>query len=500
MNELLLQIQTLLRARYPILYLLSHEEERVIRGLEKLAHTEHMKLLMWKSSTGIVSSVKIAEKMAENIVENTMACTDAIQYLMRLDVPAMLVFLDVHHYLDEKEFIRLLRDYASKMVAKGQIVVCISPLLHIPVELEKMIATLDVPLPNYQECSKILEILCDAQQIDIAPQLFQRFVQGSLGLTEGEIKRMYTRIALVGNGFTEADLSLQIEEKKRSLRTSRYLEFWDTNQLQLEVGGLDNLKRWLAERKLAFSAEAKTYGLPEPKGLFLLGVQGCGKSLMAKVVAQMWQMPLLRLDVAIVAQQGAEDGLRETIRIAESLAPAILWIDELEKGFASQEDNVQQSLGTFLTWMQEKKAPVFVVATANEVRNLPPELLRKGRFDEIFFVDLPDPHERLEILDIHLRQRKRIPQNFDLTIVVEDSERYSGAELEQVVIAAMFKAFSEGREVDTEDLIESVREIVPLAVTMDDHLKDLRDWARSRARRASADKRRSNFFVDWEDS
>jgi SpoVK/Ycf46/Vps4 family AAA+-type ATPase len=220
---------------------------------------------------------------------------------------------------------------------------------------------------------------------------------------------------------------------------------------------------------------------------------------MAKVVAQLWKMPLLRLDVASVLQAGAEDGLRQTIRIAESLSPAILWIDELEKGFAGQDDNAKQSMGTLLTWMQEKTEPVFVVATANEVRALPPELLRKGRFDEIFFVDLPDPHERLEILDIHLRKRKRNPVDFDLTVVVEDSERYSGAELEQVVVGAMFKAYADGREVDTEDLIDSVREIVPLAVTMDDQLKDLRDWARSRARRASSDRRRANFFVAWDE-
>jgi SpoVK/Ycf46/Vps4 family AAA+-type ATPase len=214
----------------------------------------------------------------------------------------------------------------------------------------------------------------------------------------------------------------------------------------------------------------------------------------------MWKMPLLRLDVAAVFSSAGreEESLRETVRIAESLAPAVLWIDELEKGFLNQSGG-GEAFGYFLTWMQEKKKPVFVVATANEVRMLPPELLRKGRFDEIFFVDLPNIHERLQILDIQLRRRGRNPALFDLTEVAEETERFSGAELEQVVVAAMFSAFGAGRELKSEDLIDTGREMIPLAVTMDDHLKDLREWARPRARPASTDRRRIDFFSDWEE-
>ena len=485
MIEFLNQLQTLFRARYPIVYLVSHEEERSLRLLRQVVQIEQMTLWVWRRSDGLNGDFDSA--------------TDALDSLVARNDPTLIVFMDAHQDWKDDAWARKIRDEQMSLVQKGHAVVLLSPIYKIPLELEKLVTPLDVPLPSLDEVQRLFSYFCQQQGLQLNPVLFQQFVQGALGLTEAEIKRMYSRIALVGQGFTQADLALQVEEKKRMLRSSQYLEFWDVNHAALSVGGLDALKEWLIQRQLAFTPDARRYGLPEPKGLFLLGVQGCGKSLMAKVVAQMWKLPLLRLDVASVLQSGAEDGLRQTIRIAESLAPAILWIDELEKGFAGTDDAARQSMGTLLTWMQEKKAPVFVVATANEVRALPPELLRKGRFDEIFFVDLPDPHERLEILDIHLRQRNRNPEQFDLTVVVEESERYSGAELEQVVVGAMFKSYADGREVDTDDLIDSVREIVPLAVTMDDQLKDLRDWARSRARRASADRRRANFFVAWDE-
>ncbi len=485
MVEFLEQVQTLIRARYPILYLISHEEDRSLRLLKQVVQAEHMGIWVWRRSDGLNGRDGTAQQ--------------AITELVAQEEPTLLVMLDAHQDWKDVNWVRKVRDEQQVMVQKGHAVVLLSPKYDVPLELEKLVTPLDVPLPSAQEVHRLFSFFCQKQEMVIDGGLFDQFVQGALGLTESEIKRMYSRIALIGEGFTKKDLALQVQEKKRMLRSSQYLEFWDVNNASLSVGGLDSLKEWLQQRQLAFTPDARRYGLPEPKGLFLLGVQGCGKSLMAKVVAQMWKMPLLRLDVASVLQSAAEDGLRQTIRIAESLAPAILWIDELEKGFAGKDEAAQQSMGTLLTWMQEKKAPVFVVATANEVRALPPELLRKGRFDEIFFVDLPDPHERLEILDIHLRQRKRNPDDFDLTVVVEESERYSGAELEQVVVGAMFKSYAEGREVDTDDLIDSVREIVPLAVTMDDQLKDLRDWARSRARRASADRRRANFFVAWDE-
>jgi SpoVK/Ycf46/Vps4 family AAA+-type ATPase len=384
------------------------------------------------------------------------------------------------------------------MRGKSQSIIMISPRLQLPDELEKSVTVLDIPLPTQEEGARLLEVLCAAQKIELEPNLFERFVRGSQGLTEEEIKRLYSRILLSGRRFSEEDLSLQIEEKRRMIRKSQFLEFWDTRDLPDGIGGMESLKKWLTQRQNAFTEEARDFGIPQPKGLFLLGVQGCGKSLMAKVVAKKWNLPLLGLDMSVLFRSSVEEGLRETIRIAESLAPAVLWIDELEKGFVREGGNVD-ALGIFLTWMQEKTKPIFVVATANDVRSLPPELLRKGRFDEIFFVDLPDVHERLEVLDIHLRRRGRDPQDFDLTLLVEETEMFSGAELEQVIISGLFYAFAESRPLNITDLIEASREIVPLAYTMDDQLKDLREWARPRARRATADRRRVDFFLDWEE-
>jgi SpoVK/Ycf46/Vps4 family AAA+-type ATPase len=308
---------------------------------------------------------------------------------------------------------------------------------------------------------------------------------------------------MTGSGFTEEDLGALVEEKRQAIRRSRYLEFWEAGVSVSQVGGLDALKGWLQARGRGFTDDARQFGLPQPKGLFLLGVQGCGKSLMAKAVADMWRMPLLRLDVAAVfsSGKGEDENLRATMRVAERLSPVVLWIDELEKGFMSMAQmGGGQAFGNFLTWMQEKESPVFVVATANDVRQLPPELMRKGRFDDIFFVDLPDAHERLQILEIHLRIRDRDPHAFDLTQVAEETDRFSGAELEQVVVSGLFQAFSEDRSLAFEDLVDAARETVPLAVTMDDHIKQLREWARPRARRASTDRHRVDFFEHWEEA
>ena len=490
MEEVILKLKQHMDARYPLFLMLSHEERRVWRQLGFFAEDEGLELWRWRATVGLEGP--------KGIVENTRSPVEAIAYFLKHKYPSLLVFWGLESYFSNSEVIRALRDLCLDVGAKRQSVVIQSPILKIPEALEKSIAVLDVPLPSVQEGRMLLDVVCRSQGITITKDLFNRFVYGSLGLTEEEIKRLYSRILQSGERFSESDLKLQIQEKRKAIHRSNYLEFWDIHSLSLSVGGLDNLKLWLQERALAFTDAAQAYGLPEPKGLFLLGVQGCGKSLMAKAVAQMWKLPLLRLDVGALFSVGsAEEGFRQTIRVAESMAPVILWIDELEKGFAQAQQQSADSLGYFLTWMQEKKKMVFVVATANEVRKLPPELLRKGRFDEIFFVDLPDVHERLEILDIHMKQRQRNPEQYALDLVAEETERFSGAELEQVVISAMYKAFADRREFDTEDLLEASREFVPLAVTMDDQLKDLREWARPRARRATADRRRVDFFDDW---
>lgn len=449
----------------------------------------------WRATTGLVGP--------EGPIDATGDLVDALGVLVQLERPAFFMVFDVANWWTDPRVLRRLRDLALSVGPRQQTVLAVGVDAQIPVELEKEVTVIDVPLPDREDVGKLLAALLKAQKIDIPTERFWRFVDGCLGLTEREIKRLLARIMMSSGGFSETDLQALVEEKRQVIRRSRYLEFWDGGGSINNVGGMDSLKGWLENRGRGFSDDARSFGLPQPKGVFLLGVQGCGKSLMAKAVADLWRMPLLRLDVAAVfsGSQNEDESFRATIRIAERLAPVVLWIDELEKGFMSMtEQGGGQSFGAFLTWMQEKQDPVFVVATANDVRALPPELMRKGRFDEIFFVDLPDVHERLQILEIHLTSRDRDPHAFDLTQVAEETDRFSGAELEQVVVSGLFQAFSENRSLSFEDLVEAARDTVPLAVTMDDHIKQLREWARPRARRASTDRHRVDFFEHWEEA
>jgi SpoVK/Ycf46/Vps4 family AAA+-type ATPase len=492
-NALLDELSLLVRARYPLVMLLTHEEARAERALDKLCEQRHLDQWRWSRTEGLVDPSGAR-------VPDTLEPAAALGALAAHTAPGLFRLVDLHPFLDDPVVVRRLRDLAARMGGRKQAAVLLSPELQVPPELGKDLVVIDLPLPDRDEVGRILRVLLKARKIDLPGDRFDRFVRGSLGLTENEIKRLYARILLSGGTFTDTDLRSLVAEKRRVIRRSRFLEFHEASERIADVGGMDSLKEWLRQRQAGFSRRARDFGLPEPKGVFLLGVQGCGKSLMAKAVADLWQLPLLRLDVAALFQSGGseEQGLRETVRIAETLAPAVLWIDEIEKGFSGRGDAGGEGFGYFLTWMQEKKKPVFVVSTANDVRFLPPELLRKGRFDEIFFVDLPSDHERLSILEIHLRRRGRDPDLYDLVQVSEETDRFSGAELEQVVVGALFAAFAEGRSLTTGDLLDTCRELIPLAVTMDDRLKELREWARPRARKASNDRRRIDFFEDWD--
>lgn len=489
MDDLLARIPALLAARYPLLWLISSEEERVERALERLAAANNLVLYRWRQTTGLSDP-------SGATVAGSESPLGALAALSREERPALFLFEDFADFLEDGKIVRRLRDLLRELEGRRQMILLLSQRLSLPGDLEKDAVVMDIPLPRRAEVGKLLALLLRAQRIELTAELFEQFVTASLGLSEKEIKRAYARVLLDGERFSARDLDLLLDEKEKLIRKSRFLEYVRTDLHLKSLGGMENMKEWLRQRSLAFSVRAREYGLPEPKGLFLLGVQGCGKSLSAKIVAGLWKVPLLRLDVAALFDGRAEEGLRETIRVAESLAPAVLWIDEIEKAFFGEAGG-GRIFGNFLTWMQEKTQPVFVVATANDVRSLPPELLRKGRFDEIFFVDLPNVHERLEILDIHLRRRGRSPEVFDLLAIAEETDRYSGAELEQLITSAMFRSFAAERAMNQEDLLRTVRETVPLAITMDDRLKELRDWARPRARPASVDTRRIAFFEDW---
>ena len=484
------ELSELIRARYTMLYLLSWEELRASRLLTQVADKTSREL--------IVNSVGSQPGGGDE----PLTPMDALHALAQHEGQVLYVLKDFHHYLDDPAILRTLRDMEPTLAEQGKVLLLLSPVLRVPRELEKDLRVVDIPLPDLGEVAQLLAVVIRSQKLKIDVDLFEKFVKASLGLTEKELKRVYARIAMTGSGFSDEDLDLLIREKKAIIRKSEYLEFHDQIETMEDVGGLEQLKEWLVNRNRAFTEKARKYGLPQPKGLFLVGIQGCGKSLTAKAVASLWRIPLLRLDVGslLLAAGTTEEKLRDTIRLAESLSPVVLWIDEIEKAFAGVESggaessNATRAFGQFVTWLQEKTHPVFVVATANDVAHLPPELLRKGRFDEIFFVDLPDVHERSVIFDIHLRKRGRDPVVFDCWALAEASDKSSGAEIEQVVISGMFSAFAEDREVETRDLLAALRAQVPLAVTMDQRIKALREWARDRTRPATFDTLRIDFF------
>jgi ATP-dependent 26S proteasome regulatory subunit len=416
------------------------------------------------------------------------------------EAPDFAVFLlkDFHPFMKDYRVVRLLRDLAQRLRGRSQTLILIGPTLTLPTDLEKDVTVVDFPLPDAETIAVILDKALAAMQgvasIDTTLESSKResLIQSAQGLTSDEIESVFAR-SLVER--KRLDLDVVLEEKKQIIRKSGLLEYYAPDANIKDVGGLEILKEWLARRTKSFSDAARAFGIPAPKGILLLGVQGCGKSLTAKAVAAQWNLPLLKLDVgrifgSLVGQ--SEENIRRAIKVAESVAPCILWADELEKGFAgvsgggvSDSGTTARVFATFLTWMSEKTAPVFLIATANDVSALPPEMLRKGRFDEIFFVDLPDHPEREEIFRIHLLKRNRDPKKFKAKALADATDGFSGAEIEQIVVGALYSAFDEGRELHQKDLIAEAKAVVPLSRMMSEEIAELREWASERTRPAS---------------
>lgn len=487
-NPIARELAVLSRAGYPILYLLTHEEERALALLGQAAQLGGQGLSRWTLTAGLEGQ------------PGTQAPERAVAALAQFEQPCLFVMQDMHAHLADPAVSRALRDQLAQLVSRRQSVVVLSPVLALPPELEKDTAVLDLPLPSREELGVLFSKISTDAGHGMTPELSERAARSALGLSLNEAKRVLRRLLVAGGSLDESDLSALVEEKKRILGRSEALEFFGLSEGLSEVGGLGELKRWLADRSRAFGAEAEAFGLPTPKGLLLLGVQGCGKSLSAKAVAQLWKFPLLRLDLAALFSGGTgspEAALREAMRVAERLAPVVLWVDEIEKGFGQAEGDETSArvFGGFITWLAEKTAQVFVVATANEVHRLPPELLRKGRFDEIFFVDLPNSTERAEILSIHLKKRGRDPAAYpELSALAKECEHFSGAELEQVVVSGLYRAFSAGRQLQQEDMSLAVQQTVPLYRTYEERIKQLRDWAKRRARPATQDDQVLSMF------
>jgi SpoVK/Ycf46/Vps4 family AAA+-type ATPase len=444
----------------------------------------------------------ITQGMVLNPSNRDQATRDAIaalDFVMDSREQAVFLFKDLHPFLNDVAVVRRLRDLTFALKTSYKTLIMLSPVLKLPQELEKEITVVDYGLPSLEELGHLLDAIVASVKnnprvkTDTTTEEREQILKAALGLTAMEAENVFAKSLVEKHSF---DVNVILSEKEQIIRKSAILEYYRSSDAFADVGGLDLLKEWMSKRTVAFSEKARAFGLPAPKGILLLGVQGCGKSLSAKAIASLWKLPLLRMDVGkifggIVGQ--SEENIRKAIRIAESTAPNILWIDELEKGFSGTQSSgisdggtTARVFATFIAWLQDKTVPCFVVATANDVSALPPELLRKGRFDEIFFVDLPDENDRKEVFGIHLKKRQRDPSKYDLTAMAKAAQGYSGAEVEQAVISALYDAFDLNRDVTTEDILEVVKHSIPLSMTMREKIDTLRRWSETRARPASS--------------
>lgn len=484
------EISVLIRARYPIIYVVSWEERRVEDAVRRIVGSGK-KVYTWSSTQGVQPQPSTGGQ--------ALTVLAALEFVERSTEDAVFIFRDLHSSIGDSVVVRRLRDLAVCLKNSRKTLVIVAPVLRLPPELEKDVSVVDYGLPDYDDLGGLLDLIIDKMKrdgadvdVDLTPEEREQAIKAAQGLTLSEAENVFARSLVEKRGF---DVGVILSEKEQIIRKSGLLEYYPATEKFADVGGMDVLKEWLSNRSSGFTEKARAFGLPEPRGILLLGVQGCGKSLSCKAVASLWNLPLLRLDVGKIFSGivgSSEQNIRRAILVAESVAPVILWMDELEKGFAgvqsspfSDAGTTSRVFGTFVTWLQEKTAPVFVVATANDVSQLPPELLRKGRFDEIFFVDLPEEEERAEIFRIHLAKRKRDPAGFDVATLAAASAGFSGAEIEQAVVSALYDAFGAGQELADEHVLKAIRSSVPLSVTMAEQIASLRAWADKRARKAS---------------
>lgn len=497
------KLVNLIRSGAPIIQIISYETLRIHASLLNAASETEKSVFIWNRTEGLYelnSNGQLTE------VDGSMREPSAIlEWFTEGDASNCLLLLeDFHPDLNEQQphIINRLRCISRQLMTRqinNRTLLLSQPIAHLPIELEKDVQVLELPLPEVPELLQIMQSV--RQRFALHERDYNessRLIEAALGLTTSEASLAFSLAAVEHGRLTEDEVPLIIAEKEQVIRKRGHLEFYQPQQGLNDIGGLERLKEWLERRKSAFTENARDFGLEPPRGIMLLGLPGTGKSLAAKAVANAWQLPLLRLDMGkvfggIVGQ--SEENMRASLNTAEALAPCILWIDEIEKGMSGMQSSgatdggtTSRVLGTFLTWMQEKVKPVFVLATANNIAQLPPELLRKGRVDEIFFVDLPDEEERKEIIRIHLRHRKRSSDHFsdkELSFLSKASQGFTGAELEEAVKEAMFRAFDSGHDITVDDLEDALKATAPLSRTMSEVIQATRQWAKGRAVPAS---------------
>lgn len=504
MEDVFQKLILMIRAYYPVLYLHSYEYYRTkqkIKGIVELLRREGKKVnyYQWDCVYGLV---QILPDKTEKRIERMQNPLEVLAYILNSKKSGeknIFVLDDINNHIDRDE-VKLMFRKIAEATNNNTHAIILSSIYRLPAELEKYITVLQIPLPKRNELGEVLDIVAKQSKVELKTNLRNRLIDAALGMTSMEADLAYC-LASVKDGFDDKSPFTVSSEKEQIIRKSGILDYFPKNESLKDVGGMENLKEWLKKRQLAYDKEARDWGLKEPKGLLLLGVPGCGKSLIAKSIASSWNMPLLRLDVGKVFQGivgSSEDNIRKAIATAEAVAPCVLWIDEIEKGLSGVQSSGATDGGvtsiifsTILTWMQEKTAPVFVVATANNINQLPPELLRKGRFDEIFFVDLPSQKEKENIFSIHLQKNRQNVSSFALDILAQKAEGFNGAEIEECVKEAMFTAYVESQESNIAPklqmihILDAIKNTVPLSKTMEKQITDLRKFAVSRAKNAS---------------
>ncbi|AJH00829.1 ATPase [Clostridium beijerinckii] len=515
-------LANLFKARFPYVYISTWEEERAISVIDSVVKDENLIktqriTYIWSQTDGMcIQGAKGREETKQPI--------KALEFIEKCEEPAIFILKDFHVFFGvagrnvDYALIRKTRDLVSvlKNSPRPKSVVFLSPTVVLPSELQKDVTILDFDLPTIDEIKSLLNEMIDMNKqggriiIDLDESEKERLCKAALGLTLQEAENAFARAMVEDGRMNIGDLEIILEEKCQVIKKTGILEFEKSDLNMNDIGGLENLKRWVSKRNKSWLDSAQKYNIPAPKGVLITGVPGCGKSLTAKAISAMWQLPLLRLDMGKIFSGivgSSEENMRKAIKTAEAVAPSILWIDEIEKGFSGASSSSGDSgtstriFGTFLTWMQEKTKPVFVVATANNINSLPSELLRKGRFDEIFFVDLPTKNERKDIFRLHLKKRltneevcKDVSITDELLSELADlTEGFVGAEIEQAVVAALFEAFSEERGLHVSDLEKVIKNTVPLSVTQAEQIISIREWANVRAVAATAKEDRSEY-------
>jgi len=520
-------LTNLFKAKFPFVYIPTWEETRIVDLITKIAKSKAIKvkreLFIWSSTEGLIKHTD--EGQEKVTINDYKSPIEALSYIENYNKPAILILKDIHSLLGAKggrtdyDLIRKIRDVAGslKNAAFSKNVVITAPILLLPDDLQKDITVVDFNLPTLDELKNLLNEMVKANEgtgllIDLNENSKEKLCKAAQGLTLQEAENAFARAMITKGQLTENELDIILEEKCQVIKKTGILEFVNTDINIDDVGGLENLKKWLAKRNNSWLGKAqKDYNLPAPKGILITGIAGCGKSMTAKAMSAMWQLPLLRLDVGRIFSGlvgSSEENMRKAVKTAEAVAPSILWIDEIEKGFGGSGGEMDggtttRVFGTFLTWMQEKTKPVFVIATANKINKLPPEMLRKGRFDEIFFVDLPTVNERKIIFKLHLEKRLKgsISEGFNVTDellnkLADLTEGFGGSEIEQAVVSALFEAFSENRTLNEDDLYKVIKNTIPLSVTQAEQVLAIREWSKEKAVAATAPDEKYNYVQE----